>query len=148
MFKLNTKFNILTDEGFKHFDGINVLTKESYYKFTFENNLGLVCSEHHPIKTISGFITADKLNYTDLIKTKLGFSKIVSKEFFTKQIKLYDPIKVADTKSYYSNDILSHNSEFLGTGDTFISGEILRQLRENISKQFYSRYNDKMRKEV
>jgi intein/homing endonuclease len=36
-------------------------------------------------------------------------------------------------------------AEFLGTGDTYIDGEILGQLNENVSSKFYERYNGRLR---
>lgn len=38
-----------------------------------------------------------------------------------------------------------YSCEFLGTGDTYLNGEILKQLRENISENFTERYHRKMR---
>lgn len=35
--------------------------------------------------------------------------------------------------------------EFLGTGDTYIDGEILTQLHENVNKKFHSRWNNRLR---
>lgn len=38
-----------------------------------------------------------------------------------------------------------YEAEFLGTGDTFVDGEILRQLKDNINRDYYTRYNNRMR---
>jgi hypothetical protein len=38
-----------------------------------------------------------------------------------------------------------YECEFLGTGETYISGEILRQLVEEANDEYYTKYNNKMR---
>lgn len=38
-----------------------------------------------------------------------------------------------------------YEANFLGTGETYIDGSILRQLRENCSKDFWIKYNNRMR---
>jgi len=35
--------------------------------------------------------------------------------------------------------------EFLGTGDTYVDGEILRYIKKNVNKDFYRKYNNRMR---
>jgi hypothetical protein len=38
-----------------------------------------------------------------------------------------------------------YEAEFLGTGDTYIDGEILKQLKENVNNEYDIKYNNKMR---
>tara|TARA_R110002020_G_scaffold221957_2_gene430215 strand:+ start:368 stop:1930 length:1563 start_codon:yes stop_codon:yes gene_type:complete len=38
-----------------------------------------------------------------------------------------------------------YECEFLGTGDTFIEGSILTALKDNVSDDFYTKYNNRMR---
>ena len=38
-----------------------------------------------------------------------------------------------------------YEASFLGTGDTYIEGEILKEITSNISKDFFIKYNNKMR---
>jgi len=38
-----------------------------------------------------------------------------------------------------------YECEFLGTGDTFIDGIVLSHLAENVNKEFYTKYNNRMR---
>ena len=38
-----------------------------------------------------------------------------------------------------------YECEFLGTGDTFIEGSILTTLKDNISEDYYTKYNNRMR---
>jgi len=38
-----------------------------------------------------------------------------------------------------------YEAEFLGTGDTFIDGEILKQLKEQINENYSTRYNNRLR---
>lgn len=38
-----------------------------------------------------------------------------------------------------------YEAEFIGTGDTFIDGEVLKQLKEQINNDYSTRYNNRMR---
>lgn len=38
-----------------------------------------------------------------------------------------------------------YEAEFLGTGDTFVDGEILKQLKEQINEDYSTRYNNRLR---
>lgn len=38
-----------------------------------------------------------------------------------------------------------YEAEFLGTGDTFIDGEILKQLKEQVNENYSTRYNNRLR---
>lgn len=38
-----------------------------------------------------------------------------------------------------------YEANFLGTGETYIEGEILRQLKENCNKEYFIKYNNRMR---
>jgi hypothetical protein len=45
----------------------------------------------------------------------------------------------------YKEWLQEYEAEFLGTGDTFIDGEILKQLKEQINNEYTTRYNNRMR---
>lgn len=144
MFKPNTKYEILTNSGFEKFFGITV-KEDSTLKITLKSGSNLECSENHKVKTNTGFVKACELVYGNLLDTKNGFDEVISVEKNSKVVKLYDPINVGKDHTYYSNGIVSHNCAFEGTGDTYIDGEILVQLKSNCSNDYDIKYNNRMR---
>jgi len=73
-------------------------------------------------------------------------------EWLYEQMLQKDPPINVDQWETITRSNLSHKQwlqeyecEFLGTGNTFIDGEILKQLQENINKQYWTKYNNRMR---
>lgn len=147
-FKPNSKYQILTPDGFKNFAGINLTFKGGNYVISLENGDTLSCSDNHLVLTSTGFKVAKNLTWLDSVETSSGVSKVINvKEVIRHQypIELYDPINVGDKFEYYSNGIVSHNCQFLGTGDTYIDGETLTLLHDNSSNEFTTQYSNKLR---
>jgi len=126
---LNKKnLKILTPNGYETFLGVNKITKPQYVHLKFSNGKELKCSEDHPILTIDGIVKAKNLDKKTEISTKNGGCFVVSKRNIKKQIFLYDIVNSGKDHLYYSNDIVSHNCEFLGSSNTLIDGKKLQQL--------------------
>ena len=140
MYKLNTKFEILTPTGFKHFSGLQKNVKDSFLRIKFTDNTEITCSKDHTFIDPK-LVIASSL----LVGDKLGEKVIKSIEFITKNKDLYDPVNVDGGHLFIANDIISHNCSFLGTGDTYIEGEILSQLYEAVDDEYWCSYSQRMR---
>jgi len=125
---LNSNHKIDSPEGFVDFLGVNKITKNSYVHLVFSNGSELKCSENHPIITLEGPIKAKNLKKTTEVTTKTGGCFVVSKKIIRKPIELYDIVNSGTLHQYYSNGIVSHNCDFLGSTHTLISGSKLKQL--------------------
>jgi len=126
---LNKKgHKILSPEGLVSFFGINKITKDSYIHLKFSNGNELKCSLDHPLSTIDGIIKAKDLDKFTEIYTKDGGCFLKKSKIIDKQIDLYDIVNSGIDHLYYSNDIISHNCEFLGSVDTLINPSKLRTL--------------------
>jgi hypothetical protein len=112
MLKLNTKYEILTPSGWKNFSGIQEVKKLGQTKLP-DYCGNLICSPNHRILYNNSFMFAK-----DLINS----NTIDDKEF-----TYYDLLDV-DENIYYTNGIISHNCEFLGSTNTLIAGWKLKQL--------------------
>ena len=124
-----SKLTIYSSEGMVDFLGINKITKNTYLHLKFTNNKELKCSEDHPISTINGIVKAKDLNKKIEIHTKDGKGCfLISKRMIKKKIDLYDIVNSGKQHLYYSNDILSHNCEFIGSTNTLIHPTKLRSL--------------------
>lgn len=129
MFRPNSRFEILTPDGFKPFDGVNATTKTNQAHVVFSDGSFLKCSNDHPIKTNSGFFRADELvPGTRIPSTGSVELEVVSVTQSQSTAYLYDPINVGTKSEYYSGTVISHNCEFLGSSNTLISGKKLRSM--------------------
>lgn len=92
----NDFYEVLTDEGWKSFDGV----LETHDRNTIQIKVSdstLICTEDHRIKIGGNFVQAKSLKHVPVSKSQ----------------KVYDLINVADTHSYITNDIISHNCLFI-----------------------------------
>jgi len=118
---------IKTPIGFENYSGIRKSEYDEYYLIKFHNGQEMKCSINHPFITIDGLILAKNLNNKIEVLTKVGGTFIKYKRLIKKKIFLYDILNT-QTHTYYTNDILSHNCEFLGSSDTLVSSAKLATL--------------------
>lgn len=119
---------ILTPNGYENFLGVNKITKDKYIHLKFSNGVELDCSEDHPLVTINGIVRAKDIDKKTLIEDHEYGCFVVSKQLINKTIELYDIVNSGKDNIYYSNGIVSHNCEFLGSTNTLITGIKLQQL--------------------
>ena len=122
MFKLNKDLLVKTPTGFKSFSGIQKVYKPFYHLIIFEDGTEIKFSENHSFG--SEKIKASTIKVDDILQGK----KIVYNEIVEEGIYLYDLLDVGEDNLYYSNNIVSHNCEFLGSVNTLISPAKLRNL--------------------
>lgn len=133
MFIKNLKYEILTDDGFSDFDGIQCVIRNVYISIIFESGNNIKVSTNHKFfdKNYNEILTTDlKVGY--FIKGLLnGIEKITEiNTIECDNTKLYDPINVSKNRRYISNGVLSHNCEFLGSSSTVIDSDTLKTLQD------------------
>lgn len=112
----NSEFEILTDDGFKDFDGIKI-TRSKTLTILFNDGTKLKCTNDHLVIKGSEFVTATSLSSGDILN-----SKIVSEIIYNDDvIDVYDAINVHDTHHYITNDVTSHNCAFIDNYDEFFA---------------------------
>lgn len=125
----NNRYQINTPNGFVNFDGIQKVNRKEYLLIEFENKINIKCSINHPfILPNNKIIKSNDLKIGDYLKSKNGKTKITNIKLIQEDIELYDLINVSNGNIFYSNDIVSHNCEFLGSSGTLIAGAKLKQL--------------------
>lgn len=137
----NLKYKILSPEGLVPFMGINRIEKPSYIHLKFSNGKELKCSEDHPIMTINGIVRAKNLTKKEEVETIHGGCFVVSKRHVKKSISLYDIVNSGTQHLYYSNDVVSHNCEFLGSSNTLIDASKLQQLTYSTPMRQFENYH-------
>jgi len=128
MFGINSNFKIKTKNGWEPFLGIRKIPKQETLQIITKNNYFLDCTPDHKVFTKNGFKEAKDLSKYDFVETASGFSQIdfISENF--KPIDVFDIIDAGNDKNYFTNNILSHNCEFLGSTNTLIDGAKLQTL--------------------
>jgi hypothetical protein len=126
-----SSIQVLTPNGWQDFEGVSrTKRKESTHVFT---NSGKVveCTPEHLIKTPLGFISARQLKTDDQIFTKDGLEYVNAVFTYDSQNEeyYYDLLEVCAGHEYYTNDIVSHNCQFLGSSGTLIDGATLKYLQ-------------------
>jgi hypothetical protein len=134
MFKPNKEnLKVLTPDGYKLFDGIQKINKAAC-KVDCKTGESLTCSLKHPLcidlhnfkfKKAKDLVAGDKIFHTD------GWKEVVD-VIGVGEIDLYDLINVEDTVSYYTDGFLSHNCEFLSTGESSIDDDLFEEMSAKV----------------
>ena len=125
MFRKNEgRYHIKTPTGYKNFEGVQKKIVDSLYTICFEDGTEIKCSGGHAFLSDVGFIKANQLSFNNTISGK----KIKSITSVFGNFEVYDPVGVEEHSTYFSNGVVSHNTEFIGSSATLVSGAKLRSL--------------------
>jgi hypothetical protein len=125
MFRANSdRYLIKTPTGFDKFAGIQKKIVPDLYTFYFIDGMHIKCSGRHLFLTNLGFTKAENIS----LDLSISGKKISRIEHEEGQFEVYDPVGVENHSTYYSNGVVSHNTEFIGSSATLISGAKLRSL--------------------
>lgn len=127
----NKRYEILTPNGFVDFDGIQMLKKKTK-EIIFENGSNLRASYNHKIYDTEGNeIFIRDVFVGDKIKSNNGFLIVGDIIDHDDETYVYDIINAGEGNLYYTNGIVSHNCNFLGSGDNVFDSELMHKVREN-----------------
>jgi len=118
---------IKTSSGLSKYSGIRRMKHSSYYKCTFTNGKSIACSPNHPFMTYDGLVLAKDLTRRSEVYSDSGGVFLKSKKLIKQDIWLYDALNTHNN-TYYTNGILSHNCDFIGSSNTLISGAKLSSM--------------------
>jgi len=118
--KKNTKYEVKTPTGFKSFSGIRKTTKSRVVQITLSNLTYLEVSENHRFIVEGKEILAKNLIENQEISPGIFIKTILTTK---KDSLLYDLTDVADGSLYLTDGIVSHNCDFMSSGDTVIEVE-------------------------
>lgn len=125
MFRENrNRYLIKTPTGYEKFAGIQKKIVPDLFTFTFTDGNYVKCSGRHQFLTNIGFLKAEQITLEMSISGKV--IQKIDKE--VGNFEVYDPVGVENHSTYLSNDVVSHNTEFIGSSATLISGAKLRSL--------------------
>lgn len=127
----NKKYQILTENGYKDFDGVGVSSKQKTINLYFQNGEFLRCTPDHKIKTGKGYIAASDIQ---LFKTKVCTNTKRGTRLIYKddgpEIDVYDVLEVKDTHTFLVSSLFS-------TKNCLLLDEFAH-VAENIANDFYA----------
>jgi hypothetical protein len=102
----NTQFEILTDEGFKDFEGLIIGKNRDKTKLTFGDDTSLICTPKHKLMIDKkDYVYAKDSCIGDVV---YGDKEIREIETYSSDDLVYEILDVKDIHRYYVNGILSH----------------------------------------
>lgn len=120
-----TRFEVLTPHGFVGFDSVIKTVHRQYLKVFFSDATILRCSLEHRILIDNKWKYAKNLKVGDTT----DHNKVVSVTLRDEPIELFDLLNVDNTDcSYYTNGVVSHNCQFLGSAQTLIDSNKIQCL--------------------
>ena len=126
--KLNKNFLIETPNGFEPFHGITKLPKVKTIKFKLEDNYEIDVSFNHKFYVDGDLIIANTLVEGELLETKEGLKKILEISV-NEEDDIYEVLEIKNKEhTYYSNGVLNHNCDFLGSAQTLVDANILQRM--------------------
>ena len=125
MFKENQgQYLIKTPTGYENFKGVQKKIVNDMYTLTFLDNTYIKCSGKHLFLTDLGLQKTKDVKVGQSLTGKILTSIDIENGVF----EVFDPVGVEKHSTYFSNDVISHNTEFIGSSATLISGAKLRSL--------------------
>ena len=125
----NKKYSISTPNGFESFSSIRKISNRKTLNVSLTNNFNISCTYDHKVFSESfGYVEISSLKVGDSIKTRAGYEQIVSIIENEKLADVYDIIDSGKDSCYWTGDILSHNCNFLGSTNTLINSNKIREL--------------------
>lgn len=139
----NSKYSVLSPEGFSNFHGLKETEHNQYLElhFSHENeneDIVLKCSMDHRIKSSAGvFFKAKDLYFGFVAEGDFVLIDIVHKR---EKILMYDLLGVEKKSEYYTNGLVSHNCSFLGSAHTLIGSKYITMMAPKVPLH----YKDKL----
>lgn len=131
----NKQYKILTPNGFSDFSHIRKINKDEYFIIFFENNTSIVCSVDHPFIIDNKKIKAKTLKKGQYVNKKDGSKLFIKNIVYKKEkIELYDIMNVEKENIFIVNDIISHNCNFITSGNTVIKSDVILTHKERCSE--------------
>lgn len=125
---VNKGYLIEGPSGFVPFDAVQKVQKDRYIHITFEDGTTIKCSTDHRFLAKHKFVEANRLRKGSLVCSDVGTKKVAAKRLVRKDITLFDPLNVANGHTFYSEGVISHNCDFVGSTQTLIHPDKLRTL--------------------
>lgn len=124
--KINTEYEVLTPDGFKSFYGIKK-NVNNYLEITLNNGEKLGVTNKHIFVINNKNVYANQLSVGDKLTGIDVDLEIIGINPINEFTNVFDLIEVDDGNIYYTNNVISHNCAFIGSGDNVVEGDVIRK---------------------
>jgi len=141
--KINNRYEVLTDDGYKDFVGVKRSYSDEIYVITLSNGFIVKSTRNHVYPTNNGLMASHELYKSVVMNTSRGNFEVISVEVKEHNDYVYDLLEVAGDNTYYANGVLTHNCSFLGSGDNVIDDKyVKRQEKDNVREPIRKEWID------
>lgn len=144
--KFNKDYEILTPSGWSDFDGIQRIINKGQSIIKTKSGLKLKSSFNHKVKLFNGEFKEAKLVIAgDIILDKNNESSmVISNDLESNETyEYYDVLEVKKDNEYYTNGLVSHNCEFIGSSNTLVSATAVeKHLIKYVIDPIETQYDD------
>lgn len=143
--KTNDQWEVLTPTGFSTFQKIQKIRHKSHIEVQLDNGETVKASLDHLFMCKGRKVPSYQLSPGDYIDGVKRPVRVIHTEFVEEPLDMYDLIEVDKGHVYYTNEVLSHNCDFLGSQNTLVNPDKIRCLayrtpireRDDGLKQYY-----------
>ena len=111
----NTRYEIMTPDGYKPFSAIKKTSKSEVIHFILSNSVEIQSSLDHRFIVDGLEVLAKNIKPGDILQKDVT---VVSIEKIEGDFILYDPVDVGTKHLFIADKLVSHNCDFLASGDT------------------------------
>lgn len=130
IFKNSLNLRILTDSGYKPFSGVALMGKKKLIRVSFVGGVDISVTNGHIFFTpMLEEIKCSDLKVGDFVYGKHNDFEVLSIEPQEEDC-VYDVIDVKGGSRYFTNDILSHNCQFISSDALLISSTVSQMIEK------------------
>lgn len=130
-YRQNNGMTVLTDGGFKPFDGVALMGFKPVFDLIFEGGSGITCTADHKFFTTDGEkIEAANIKPGQAILALNDDGEVILNRIvdLKRSEPVYDLINVGEGNRFYANGILASNCEFVIADETLIDSLKLKEM--------------------
>jgi subtilisin family serine protease len=132
----NNRYKILTPSGYKNFGGVRKLSHSEHYIITLSNGKTIKSSINHPFMYNGSKLFANKLKIGSIIDSvNSEIITVTSVNKINSNIELFDIVGVDGESIFNVDGIISHNCDFVSSGDTVIDPQLLTFYKETFVQE-------------
>jgi len=110
-----SKYEVLCEDGFKPITMSNKTVKYAVYEITLDDGKQIKCADTHILINRQYKEVFAKNSLHQFIRTRNGYAKVIKVENLDYNENMYDLSVDSNEHTYYTNDILSHNTVTVAT---------------------------------
>lgn len=122
---MNQSYEVLTEDGFQPFLTVSTKMVNEFLEVFFTNNTSIKCTLSHRFKIGNDYVEAKDIKAGDILSPNEFVVEGVI--HYHGELEVFDLVDVAGGNHYITNDVTSHNCEFLSSDLTLFDSYMVSQ---------------------